>query len=127
MIALRSIAAALATFLLAPRANAEPEIVVQDTSRVVTLQDVHVHQDRGGRLRLEGWVRRAPGSVGVINEHLHVEFLSDAGVIVTEQDGSWRGRLSIRDREAAPFSVRLDERMLRDAVQVRLSTRPPHN
>ncbi len=79
-----------------------------------------------GRLRISGWVRRAPGSYGPFNAHLHVEALGSEGQTLETLETRWSGILSsdIRRRRDAFFRVRFDELDGAAPASVRVSIQP---
>ncbi len=79
-----------------------------------------------GRLRVSGWVRRAPGNYGPFNAHLHVDALGLEGQTLETLEARWSGILSsdLRRRRDAYFRVRFDQLDATAPVSVRVSIQP---
>jgi hypothetical protein len=92
--------------------------------RRVNLRAADVELRADGGADVHGWARRARTQAGLINAHLHAEAFDAEGASLGVVDGGWNGVLSIRDRSAEPFHIRLSPELANAAVRVRVTVEP---
>lgn len=90
----------------------------------VSLRGADVDLRVDGAADVHGWARRERGRAGLINAHLHVEAFDAADASLGVVDGGWTGALSVRDRSAEPFHIRLSPEMTSAAARVRVTVEP---
>jgi hypothetical protein len=90
----------------------------------VSLRGVDIEMRDDGGADVRGWARRARAPAGLINAHLHAQAFDALGASLGVVDGGWNGALSIRDRSAEPFHIRLSPEMAQAAVRVHVTVEP---
>lgn len=87
----------------------------------VVLRGTDVERREDGGAYVHGWAQRARGQAGLINAHLHVEAFDGQGTSLGVAEGGWNGALSMRDRSAESFHIRMPAEMASRAARVRVS------
>lgn len=87
----------------------------------VVLRGADGERREDGGAYVHGWAQRARGQAGLINAHLHAEGFDSQGTSLGVAEGGWNGALSMRDRSAEPFHIRLPADMASRAARVCVS------